>query len=50
VAHLAIPITLVAAAQPALTVLALVAAVVIVSWFGWVGMHLWRRGDPTTAV
>jgi hypothetical protein len=50
VAHLAIPITLVAAAQPALTVLALVAAVVIVAWFGWVGMHLWRRGNPTTAV
>jgi hypothetical protein len=49
VAHLAIPVVLLAAAQPMLDVLALVAAVAIVAWFGWVGMHLWRRGDTATA-
>ena len=50
VAHLAIPLVLVASAQSALAVLSLVAAVVIVAWFGWVGLHLWRRADGAPAV
>ena len=48
VAHVAIPLVLVAAAQSALSVIALVAAVVIVAWFVWIGRLLWR-GDAGTA-
>ena len=44
VAHLAIPIVLVASAQSALGILALLAAIVIVAWFAWIGRVLWR-GD-----
>jgi hypothetical protein len=42
VAHLAIPVVLLVAAQSALGILALVAAAVIVIWFGWLGLHLMR--------
>jgi hypothetical protein len=48
VAHLAIPIVLVASAQTALGVLALVAAIVVVAWFLWIGRVLWR-GDAGVA-
>ena len=44
VAHLAIPVVLVASAQSALSVVALIAALVIVAWFAWIGRVLWR-GD-----
>lgn len=50
IAHLAIPAVLLLSAQPALAILALVAAVVIVIWFGWLGLLLWRRQEPTREV
>ena len=43
VAHLAIPLSLVASAQSTLSGVALIAAVIIVAWFGWIGRVLWRR-------
>lgn len=44
-AHIVIPVVLLASAQSALAVVALIAAAVIVIWFGWVGLFLWRRGE-----
>jgi hypothetical protein len=44
VAHLAIPVVLVASAQSALSIIALIAALVIVAWFVWIGRVLWQ-GD-----
>jgi hypothetical protein len=45
VAHIVVPLVLVATAQAALAVLAVIAAAVMVAWFGWVGAHLWRKAD-----
>lgn len=47
VAHLAIPVVLLLSAQSSLAILALVAAAVIVAWFAWVGLLLWRRAEST---
>jgi hypothetical protein len=44
VAHISIPVVLLVSAQSALAVLALVAAAVIVVWFAWVGLYMWRAG------
>jgi hypothetical protein len=45
IAHIAIPVVLGASLQPALRILALVAAIVMVAWFGWIGLYMWRRAD-----
>jgi hypothetical protein len=46
-AHLAIPLVLVSSAQPVLAFVAVVAAVLMVAWFAWLGSFLWRRGGGT---
>lgn len=45
IAHIVIPLVLVASAQAALVLVAPVAAVLMVAWFGWVGLYLWRRDE-----
>ena len=45
VAHIAFPVVLLLSASSALVLVALVAAVVMAAWFGWVGLLLWRRSD-----
>jgi hypothetical protein len=45
IAHIAIPVVLGASLQPTVRVLALVGAIVMVVWFAWVGLYLWRRAD-----
>jgi hypothetical protein len=43
VAHIVIPLVLAASAQSIFAVIALVAGVIMVAWFGWVGLFMWRR-------
>lgn len=45
IAHIVVPALLLGSAQPALAIAALVVAAVIVAWFAWLGLHIWRRAD-----
>lgn len=45
-AHLAIPVVLLASAQSVFAILALIAGVLIVAWFAWIGLYLWRGSAP----
>lgn len=49
VAHVVVPLLLVASAQPALVVASMVAAIVIVAWFTWIGLYLRRGGEASNA-
>lgn len=49
VAHIVIPLLLIARAEPALVVVSIVAAIVMVVWFAWVGLYLRRGGEAANA-
>jgi hypothetical protein len=49
VAHIVFPVLLVLSAGSAVTIAAIVASVVMLAWFAWVGLLLWRRADIAPA-
>lgn len=49
-AHLAIPVVLLASAQSVFAILALIAGVLIMAWFAWIGLYLWRGSAPEASV